>query len=65
MKLTSKNEVVIQAFSTYSDPQWSDFRGANTKDEALTYVERAPDLMLRVVERTVVTIEGDWVEVTG
>jgi len=53
-------EVVIQAFSTYTNPQWDDFRGAASKAEALEYVRGAPDLMLRVVERTVVTIKGEW-----
>lgn len=63
MKLTSKNEVVIQAFSTYTDPQWSDFRKADSTEQAFEYTQGEPGL--RVMERTVVTIAGDWTEVTS
>lgn len=64
MDVEATTEVVIQAYSTYTTPQWDDFRAASSREEALDYVERAPELMLRVVERTVVTIKGEWSEVT-
>lgn len=63
MNVESKTEVVVQAFSTYITPQWEYFCGADTKAGALDYVKRAPHLMLRVMERTVVTITSDWTEV--
>lgn len=62
MKIEAKTEVMIQAFSHFTRPQWDDFRSATTRQEAFDYVQG--DSNMRVMERTTVTISGDWAEVT-
>lgn len=62
MDVEATTEVVIQSFSTYTNPQWSDLRGADSREQAFEYTQGEPGL--RVMERTVVTIKGEWSEVT-
>lgn len=62
MDVEATTEVMIQAFSHYTQPQWDDFRNATTRQEAFEYAQGDPNL--RVMERTVVTIKGKWSEVT-